>query len=206
MATLSDMRSRIADDLDRSDLSTQIDKAINRAIEHYERQRFWFNEKIATFNTVANQKNYGSADGIPTDLAEIDYVEVTVSGKEYKLTPRTYPYIRELIGYDMTGQPYDYCYYQENFYFYLIPNAVYTITVSYQQKYTALSADADTNDFTTDAEDLIEARARKWLYARVIKDQEQAQIADLEEREALAALREKTDKLIGTGFVRPTCF
>jgi hypothetical protein len=206
MSTLAQMRSRIADDLDRSDLSTQIDKAINRAIEYYEKERFWFSEKIATFNTVANQKNYSSSDSIPTDIAEIDYVEVTVSGKEFPLYLKPYPYIKEKQGSDATGVPSEYAYYQENFYLWLIPNAVYTITVSYQQKYSELTLDADTNDFTTDAEDLIEARARAWLYARVIKDIDQAQIAKTEENEALAALREKTRKLISIEQVTPTHF
>lgn len=206
MSTLSQMRSRIADDLDRSDLSTQIDKAINRAIEFYESERFWFSEKVSTFSTVANQKNYSSSDGIPTDMAEVDYVEVTVSGKEYKLTPKTYDYIKELISSDSTGEPSDYCYYQENFYFYPIPNAVRTISVSYQQKYSELSLDADSNDFTTEAEDLIEARARAWIYARVIKDPEQASIAKTEEMDALRGLRIKTEKLIATGKLRPTSF
>lgn len=208
MSTLAQMRSRIADDLDRTDLSTQIDKAINRAIEYYEKERFWFNEKIATFTTVASQKNYSSSDGIPTDILEIDYVEVTINGREDKLIRRTYDWIRELIGFDGTGYPTDYCYYQENFYFYLIPNGAYTITVSYQQKYsgTQLSSDSDTNDFLSYAEDLIEARARAWLYARVIKDVDQAQIAKAEENEAIAALREKTRKIIGTHQVQLTHF
>jgi hypothetical protein len=206
MSTFLEMKNRIADDLDRTDLSTQIAKAINRAIEYYEKERFWFNEKVSTFSTVANQKNYGSSDGIPTDIAEIDYVEITVSGKEYELHTRTYSYIKKLIGYDMVGEPTDYCYYQENFYFYPIPNAARTITISHQQKYAELSADSDTNDFTTEAEDLIESRARWWIYSRIIKDREQAEVAKADEIEALQALRTKTEKLTSTGSLRPTKF
>lgn len=206
MSTLAQMRSRIADDLDRTDLSAQIDKAINRAIEHYEKERFWFNEKVSTFLTVANQKNYGSADSIPTDIAEIDYVEVTYSNNEHKLKARTFDWIKERQGYDATGEPSDYCYYQENFYLYPIPTAARTITVSYQQKYSEMTMDADTNDFTTDAEDLIESRAKWWLYLRIIKDKEQAMSAREEEIEALNSLRAKTYKLKSTGFVTATEF
>jgi hypothetical protein len=198
------MRSRIEDDLDRTDLSTQITKAINRAIEYYESERFWFSEKVGTFVTIANQSNYGTADGAPSDIAEIDYVEITLSGKEYPLTDRSYTYIKDRIGADVTGEPSDFAYYQEKFYFYPIPNAVRTITISYQQKYAELSADGDTNDFTTDAEDLIEARARWWIYSRIIKDQEQANIAKAEEADALQNLRIKTEKL--TGVITSTSF
>jgi hypothetical protein len=206
MSTFLQMQSQIADDLDRTDLTTQIKKAINRSIEYYEKERFWFNEKVSTFSTVANQKNYSSSDGIPTDIAEIDYVEITISGKEHKLKRRTYDYVKERIGFDMTGEPTDYCYYQENFYLYPIPNAVRTITVSYQQKYSELSGDTDTNDFTTEAEDLIESRARWWLYLKTIKDSDQAQIAKSEEIDALLSLRAKTEKLLSTGFITPTQF
>ena len=206
MSTFLQMRTKIADYLDRSDLTDQIKDAINRAIEYYEKERFWFNEKVGTFATVANTKNYGSAGGVPTDIAEIDYVEVTQSGKEYELKPRTFDYIKQRQGYDPTGLPTDYAFYQENFYLNPVPNGIYTITISYQQKYTALSADADTNDFTTDAEDLIEARSRWWLYKNVIKDREEADLAKQDELDALNSLREKTRKLIATGYVKPTCF
>jgi len=206
MSTFLQMRTKIADYLDRSDLSSQINDAINRAIEYYEKERFWFNEKTGTFATVANTKNYSSAGGVPTDIAEIDYVEVTQSGKEYEVEPRTYNYIKRPQGYDVTGLPKYYAFYQENFYLDPIPNAIYTITISYQQKYTALSADGDSNDFTTDAEDLIEARALWWLYGRIIKDKELADSAKQDELNALSSLREKTRKLIATGYVRPTSF
>lgn len=206
MSTLSQMRSRIADDFDRSDLSTQIDRAINRAIEHYESERFWFNEKISTFNTVASQENYSSSDTSITDIAEIDLVQITISGRKYTLTPRTYDYIKAMNGGGTTGEPEDYCYYQENFYFSLIPNAVRTITVSYQQKYSTLSADADTNDFTTDAEDLIEYHAKADIYLNILHEEDRASQAIAARDMALTALRKKTEKLISTNRLTATNF
>ena len=206
MSTLVQMRSRIADDLNRSDLSTQIDRAINRAIEHYESEGFWFDEKIATFNTVASQENYGSVDSIPTDIKEIDFVQVTISGRKFELYPRTYDYIKRMNASGTTGEPYDYCYYQENFYLSPIPNAVRTITVSYQQKYSTLSADGDSNDFTTDAEDLIENHAKADIYANTLHEPDEAsrcwQMRDI----ALNALRAKTYKLKASGKLVPTSF
>lgn len=205
MSTLSQMRSRIADDLDRSDLSTQIDKAINRAIEYHEKERFWFNETSGTLTTVANQESYSSSDAaFIANILDVDLVRITFATTDKEeLDRKDFNYIQELNNGNSTGRPTYWAWYQNKIYLSIIPNAAWTITVFYQKKYssTQLSGDSDTNDFTSYAEDLIEARARAWLYARVIKDVDQAQIAKTEEAEALAALREKTRKIIGTNYV-----
>lgn len=200
MATLAQMRTRIADDLNRSDLSTQIDKAINRAIEHYESEFFWFKETTGTFSTVANQESYSSSDAAFIALiSKIDYARITISSS-YKpeLMLRTYAYVQERNSSNLTGEPCDLAWYQNKIYLADIPNSVWTVTVSYQKKYAELSNDSDTNDFTTDAEDLIESRAKAWLYARVIKDIEQAQIAQAEEMQALKSLQYKTTRLVSS--------
>lgn len=208
MSTLAQMRSRIADDLNRTDLNTQIDVAINRAIEYYYKGfRFWFNEKTATFNTVANQVNYGSADSIPTDMMEIDFVKIAFASTDNEeLIPRTYDYIQQANVGSYAGRPADYAYYKENFWLYPVPSQAWTVTVSYAKSYTDLSADADTNDFTEEAEDLIESRAEWWLYKRIIKDYDLAQASKAEELEALSTLISETERIVKSGFVRPTVF
>lgn len=204
--TLSDIRSRIADDLDRSDLSTQIDKAVNRAITYYEKEQFWFNQNTATFTTVNNQKSYSSADGIPTDIAEINYLEITVSTYQYEMEPKPYDWIKRKIGFNFLGIPRHYAYYNNSFWFYLVPNGAYTITASYQKTFTALSSDTDTNVFLTNAEDLIEARSRWWVCNRILQDNDLAAVAKQEEMDALDSLRSKTAKLITSHRILPTSF
>jgi hypothetical protein len=208
MATLATMRSRISDDLLRTDIDTQIDKAINRAIEYYEKERFWFSETTGTFTTVASQQAYSSSNAsFIALLAEIDLVRVTLSASNiYALDLSSYAEILNKDTGNFTSTPSEYAFYKQNIYLYPTPNDAWTVTVSYQKKYAELALAADTNDFTTDAEDLIEARARWWLYSRVIKDMEQAQIAKAEEIEALTALRIKTNKLTSTGQINHTDF
>ena len=208
MSTFLQMQQRIADDINRTDLTTQIKKAVNRAIEFYAKTaRFWFNEKTATFATVASQFNYGSADGIPTDMREIDYVKIALSStNNVPLIPRTYDYVQTANVGNLTGTPADYAYYKENFWLYPVPAAVYTITVSYAKSYAELILDADTNDFTEEAEDLIEARAEWWLYKRVIKDYDAATIAKSEEQEALIALLAETARITASNRIRPSSF
>lgn len=205
MSTFLQMKTRIADDLKRSDLATQIGVAINRAIEFYEKDRFFFNETSGTFVTVSGQESYGSADSIPSTIAEIDDVTLTQSSTNiFPLDKTSFSSIRDLNsgGTTATGVPMDYAYYTEKFWLSPIPNGVYTVTVYFKKTYTQLSADGDTNDWTEEAEDLIEARARWWVNKRIIKDYEAAAEAKGEELEALSSLQSKTTMLISTGSVR----
>ena len=205
MSTFLQMKTRVADDIKRSDLTTQIGVSINRAIEFYEKERFFFNETNGTFSTVSGQESYGTSDSIPTTIAEIDTVTITqTSTNIFTLGKTSFESIRGLNagGTTATGVPIYYSFYQEKFWFYPIPNGVYTITVYFKKNYAQLSADGDTNDFTEEAEDLIEARARWWLYKRIIRNYEDANEAKAEEIEALGSLMSKTTMLISTGSVQ----
>ena len=75
------MKARIATELIRTDLTTQIESAVLSAIKHHEREQFYFNEaRDLTFNTVVGQEFYTSSDaaGIAT-LGKIISVKMTVS-------------------------------------------------------------------------------------------------------------------------------
>jgi hypothetical protein len=207
-STLASMRTRIADHINRTDLNSNITDAINRAIRfYYDLEEFWFTETSGTFSTVASQEAYGTADSIPSDINNIDYVKITISSTNHQiLTPRTFDWIQSMNQGRSTGDPTDYAWYQNKFYFYLIPNSVKTITVFYTKTYTDLSADADTNDFLTYAEDLIEARAKWWICSEIIDNEKKAAKSKALETEALIALRTKSDKKKATNKIEPTCF
>lgn len=199
------MKNRIASDVNRNDLSTEIGLAINRAQEHYESHRFFFNESSGTFSTVSGQESYGTADSVPSTIAEIDSVTLTATSTNiYPLIPTTFEMIRALNtgGTTYTGYPVYYSYFQEKFWFHPLPNGVYTVSVYFKKNYTRLSADGDTNDWTEEAEDLIESRARWWIWKRIIRNHDEAGAAKLEEIEALRSLETKTTMLISSGSVR----
>lgn len=206
MSTFAQMRSVIADDLDRSDMTTQINRAINRAIQHYEKEPFWFKETVGTFSCVASQKIYTTSI-IPTDISQIIRLEVVVSGNDQPLKEVTFDEIEDIDYSHSTGIPDRYAYYDESIYLYPIPNDTYTIRIAYTKTYTELSLDADTNDWTTEAEDLIECRALWTIYARTIKDDEEASKYKTLEEDALKALRAKTEQYNGTNVsIRATEF
>jgi len=208
MSTLAQMRSRIADDLNRSDLSSQIDKAINRAIRHYyNSQRFWFNETTGTFVTIANQESYGTVDSVPSDILSMNYMRLTISSTNKPEIPKkTYQEIQMMNSGASIGQPIYYAWYQNKIWFYPLPDQVYTVTVSYQKSYAVLSADSDTNDFTVEAEDLIESRASWWINKRVLKNDKDAALSKIEEQEALGALQKRTCDIVSTGQIAITEF
>ncbi len=207
MSTFLEMQQRIADDLDRSDLTTQIKKAINRAIKYYESVRFYFQETTGTFTTVANQNSYGTADGLPSTIKEIDYLQITISSNnKYGLKQKPYQFLTDLDFGSFKGQPSFYAWYQSKIYLYPTPNSTWTVTASFKKSYAELSADSDTNDWTTEAEDLIEARATWWIYKRVIKSKEDADEAKEDEMQALNCLIAKTEQLINSGSLTGTHF
>lgn len=206
MSTFLEMQQRIGDDLNRTDLTTQIKKAINRAIKFYLKEPFWFKETSGSFSTIVAQKTYTSTDTSITDIGRIHLMEASINSALYEIKERPLSFIMNRNPNSAQGVIRFYAWWADTIYFYLVPSTIWTVTIYYTKKYTELSADADTNDWLVYAEDLIEARARKWLYARVIKNTEQAQIAELEEAQSLQALREINEGYVAQGRIPPTSF
>lgn len=209
MATLGDLQDRIADDLNRTDLSTQILKAINRAIAYYAKEPFWFTETTTTFTTSDGATYYtnSSPAAFPTDISRIQYAEIADgSGNTYELEAWPIERVRMTNVNASEGDPVAYGWWQNYFYTYPIANAARNVTVYYTKTYATLTGTGSSNDFTNNAEDLIEARARWWLYTRVVMDTEQAQLAKLEEVDALKALRERNAGHYADIGIEPTCF
>jgi len=209
MSTFGAMKNRIADELARSDLSSQISLSVQSAVQYYEHKSFWFNEsRSVTFNTVAAQEFYTSSDedDIP-NLLKIHHITVTVNSNRYKLEPRTYQQLEEwAVTTTSNGSPTDYAYYAQQLRLYPIPDAAYAIRISALVRLTALSADNISNAWMTDGESLIRSHAKWDLYTNVIKDsglaQEQANASAIH----LARLQQETSGRLGTGFVVPTYF
>lgn len=207
--TYSDMQSRIADELARSDLTSQIQNAILSAILFYQSNRFWFNEdRSIVFTTVSGQEFYTSSDNasIP-NLLEIDAITLTSNSNRYDLTARPYEYLEKIsVNASITGLPTDYAYYNQQLRLYPVPNGAYSTRISALKRLTTLSLGSDTNAWTTDGEELIRCRAKMDLFSSVVRDPDMAQIMMLRENAARDALYQETSRRIGTGYVMPTEF
>ena len=217
MTTYATLRTRISNELDRSDLNTAgyVASEVLSAIKHYERQRFWFNEAREQASTVEDQANLA----VDPELLEIDDMRVTINGRPEPVERVTWDEYLRKGGTDtnITGKPTHYAYYANQLWFFPCPDAAYTVTMSCLEKLTALSADADSNVWTTDAEELIRERAKAKLRINYLRDPDaiaeargfmltDEQYMSIGEKQAHLSLVDTATDRIVTGQIRPTSF
>lgn len=206
MGTLADLKSRIALELARTDLSNQIANAIDDAIKYYGRERFWFNQsRNITFTTVAAQQSYGAADqALIPSLIKID--DIFFSTEKYPLdrySPTDFEFLTG--GTTANGKPYAYTYTDSQILLYPTPNDSYTMRLYAHYKLPSIS-DNGTNAWTDDAEELIRTHAKQLLYLDSLEDDQGATRMGVKIPELLAGLRAETSARMGTGRIRPTQF
>lgn len=214
MATLGEIKADIADSVDDTtgEYAGQIAKAITKAIRYCERETYYFNEtRDETFVTVDGQEWYGAAANanIPT-LVHIEkaYSEDT-SGQRTEIL-RYRPSDIELLADNSAsrGEPYCYTYFGQRIRLYPIPAAaVYTIRLQLSPyRLTALTDDNDSNAWTTEAEDMIFARAKYILCKDTLKDAVMAAEALNDYSDQHDSLKRETTGRNASGMIVPTCF
>src|SRR5712671_2258120 len=86
-----DMQMRIADEVQDGNITANIKSAIQDAIKLYRGTRFYFNQKTASFNTVANQEYYdGSALSDIPNLIEIESAVISNTGIKSEIVLETF--------------------------------------------------------------------------------------------------------------------
>ena len=186
MAALDDLKARIAEEIDRTDATTPIARAITTAVASYKSTRFAFNEASSSFTTANGTVEYDAAAGLPTDIIEIDSARITINGSSrYLLEPVTYQTIDEVDSSgSYTSRPVWYAWHEEKLRLYPIADGTYTIALRYL-------ADLDEETWATRAEALIRCRAKRELYSHFLFDpQMAATMAQAEGMELRALKRE----------------
>lgn len=170
MSTYGTMHTRIANELINESITTaQIQSAIQTAIAHYEREAFWFNQKVGTFATVAGQELYTAAEfSDVANVVRIDSMLVTSGSTNTRLRGVDYEDIEDVQDGSVTGDPSLYTRYADKIRLYPIPSSALTMTVSYIYKFDALDDDADTNAWVDECEELIRSHAKRVLCYDVI--------------------------------------
>ena len=208
------MKTRVADELgDRDDLATQIGYAISTAIDAYQKERFRFNEKrTLTFNTVASQEFYTSADNADIPLIKsIDYITMrdsTTSDTVFQMSPESIVRL-EVISDNATntGRPFEYAYYNKSLRLWPVPDGVYPIRVAGHIAVAEPASDTEaSNPWMIDAERLIRSRAKLEIALHVSHDAEMAQAMSAAIADAVQELKGEFNKLSGTGIIRPMQF
>lgn len=202
MTTWADLQTRVQDELDRTDLNSQIDRELRKAVKHYEKQRWWFNEQQATASTSSSQAAYG----LPSDLLVLDDLEITISTRRFRMVEIQWgKYLDEYRYGGVVGQPSEWAYYADQLWLGPVPNGVYTLNLNYTRTLYPESFTSGTdNAWTNFAEDLITSRAMKSLGHRVLGLPNSQLLTWQElERQSYQSLLAMNDQRLMTGKVRP---
>ncbi len=226
------IRTRIADELNRTDLSTQINREINSAIKHYESMRVrWTEVKdwiIGT--TVSGQRSYS----LTVNFLKMDSVKLHYNTAYITLNKRSWGEMEEkdLSIDNSIGIPQDYVIYADSIRLFPVPNGAYTLQGSYIRRelptsLTGRFTSTGTITPTTTAshnnrsggwyehgEELIRYRAKAAVAINYIKNPTAMQEAGLlavrgdsflsvQEKQAYQALRDETNDALSVGRVRP---
>ena len=212
MATFGDIKADLSDDIDdpNNEYGSQIASAVLAAIRYCERTQFYFNEtREKTFNTVIGQQWYDENDlaDIKT-LIRIHRAYVTVLGNTTDLLLISPDEIEVLSDNTAaTGEPYGYCVFGQRLRLYPIPNAAYQVRLQLAPyRLTMPSADGDQTVWTTEAYDMIKARAKYILAKNTLKDPAIAAEALNDFQDQFQALKAETSSRLGTGRILPTSF
>lgn len=193
MPTFEDIQNRVNSDyLNRTDLTAETKRAIQAAIRHYERQRFWWNENTTTLTASVGQTFLT----VPTDFLVLDLLQITRSSADYALNRRDFGSIRDFNITRTRGYPTDFAIYQNRFELAPIPDSAYTFPCYYIRSLTALSASSDTNDWLSAAENLIVYHATKVMWANVLRNTDMASVFQSQEREALTEIKAANEQKI----------
>ena len=199
------MKARIASELRRSNISTQIAAAITTAIDAYETE---FGAKMEsrsiTTTTVANQEFYTS--GLST-LLRIDYVTLLVGNTVFGLNWMSHPDM-ELASTNgtSTGQPSWWTWHAEQLRLYPVPaEAGWTVRIGGLVQVAAPATDGESgNSWMTLYERLIRCRAKWELATHVIRDQQlKSDMAEATEEARRQFIRRANNKTRGSGRVVP---
>lgn len=171
MASFSTMKSnislRLIDAGNTAISDASVGTAINQAIKYWKRKPFWFNEFAETI--TISSTTFSLVSNTPLALFTEGGVTIEDSDTHYPLTKISSVEFDQKND-EATGRPEYWTYRNQAFQCYRYPDQSYTAIVRGYKDYSDLSAAGDTNDFTDNAQDLIEYEALSRLYAELRQD------------------------------------
>ena len=149
--TYANLKTAIADWLDRSDLTDRIPDFITLAEARLNRElRVRAMEKRATMEATAGQRYFALPGGY-LQMRNIQLNTNPVTPLEY-ITPEM---LDRLYGSNTSGKPKAYSLIGDEIQLAPIPDTDYTLEVAYYEKFTPLSTDVTTNWLTENAPDVL---------------------------------------------------
>ena len=157
---------------------------------------------------MLNQEFYTSSDWADiATILHIDKLSVLISGNRYFMVPRTEQWMEDIsINPSWSGQPVNYAYYNYQLRLYPIPNGAYPVNVLGTKKFAQLSGNSDSNVWTTEAEPMIRATAKQYLYRDTILDDGKAASMERSAQQQFSSLKGATFKKAASLKFQPTQF
>jgi hypothetical protein len=142
LATYANLKTSIANWLNRSDLTTEIAEDFIVLTEAD------FNSKlrIRKMNTSTSITIDSETESMPTDFLQVRDFFITEGGTKYALKYITPAQMDQIRGSSTTGMPSAYTILGDNFRFAPKPSSAYTATLNYFAKFSALS-DTNTSNY-----------------------------------------------------------
>ncbi len=189
MATLGELKARIALEMDREDLNDELAGVlathISEAIEFFSDERFYFNALVTRADCTAGVVTMD----VPAGIRRIDRLTL----------PTVYVEVREMIlptlerlQDGVLAQPRYYAYYHDQIRFWPVPDKVYTLEFTGLAQIDAPTSDSESNVWTTTCEALISNRVKMTLARDVFRDPEGVQLYGSAAAEALQRLKRET--------------
>lgn len=209
MASLGDLKARIISETLRDDLAddmaVQFDVIIQKSIDYYAANRWWFNEKKAAVPTVVAQRTVP----LPVGFRYLDEVWLRVGGVAFPLQLLQAVEVDELYAASGSGgQSTAAAVLDTNLYLWPQPTAIWPVEFRYVADVTPAldyAVDASSNVWTNEGSDLIVARSKLRLYRDYLSAQLQdprVVAANNQEQEAYSRLRSEHNRRLTTGRVR----
>lgn len=210
MPTFGTLKTRIANKLNipSSDASTlsKIGDAINQAIDFYEEKHLWFNEATVNFNTTASDPDLTPLpNALPSDYLyewEKGGLVLTDNNNKYVLQKITHEERANINDTVTESRPQYYTFRLNKIYLYPVPDQSYSVDLYYIKSYTDLTSDSQSNDWTNNADRLIESKALADLYLDERHNVEMANRYELKAKQELERLQRRSQKGLATGRLR----
>lgn len=194
MATLLDMRTRIANELqiDSGSFQSDIEDAIFSSIAFYNDKDFWFMDATPALILLSATAQYDLNTVLP-DRSEIREISLHITPGKSEMHYRT---LREWLDLDFdegfTGQPLYWTIDHNNLMVYPTPNVTRTAEVYWTLRNSMTASNSASSVWTNEAEELIRLHAEVDLLENRIKDYPEALRKRGRLAEVLTNMEEKT--------------
>lgn len=198
MTTRTGLINQILDDLNRAEqsITAVAINALADAKKSYEVERWWFNERRATFGTTPDEPRIP----LPADYLELDSIVVTYNNHTYPLRSLSKPEMDMLYTQASvyTNVPEAFNIYDYQIRLYPTPDATYSMTMSYQFVMPEL-AQSTSNVWTNELGKLLRFHAEADIYLNHLHNAERYQSAKVQEQEEYNRMRNRSGRYFNGG-------